>query len=329
MILVTGANGFLGTYICNKLHHEQVPFVALVRSTSNLSHLKAMIPNVAVHEGDILDPDSLHCIISEVDTIIHCAATVSYDSRDRKKMDEINVTGTRNIVDLALAEGIKYFIHISSIGALGRNTTSGNVTEDNKWEYSKWNTHYGESKYLAELEVWRGIMEGLKAVILNPSVILGPGDWNRTSARLFKYVWDENPFYTEGFMNYIDVRDVADIVFCMLNKEISGERFILNAGAISFKEFFDQVAGKLEKKAPGIKATTPLIKMALFVQFLKSLFSNAKPIITRETANVSKSKIYFDNSKIKRELNHNFVPLAQTITWTCKFLQEGKNLIKN
>lgn len=300
----------------------------MVRPTSDLSQLNDIIDEITIHQGDILNPDDLEKVISKVDTIIHCAATVSYSRSDRKIMDEVNVEGTRNIVDLSLAYNIKYFVHISSIGALGRTTTSGKITEKNKWQYSKLNSHYGESKYLAELEVWRGIMEGLKAVILNPSVILGPGDWNRTSARLFKYVWDENPFYTDGLLNYIDVRDVADIVFRMLQLQISGERFILNTGTISFKDFFKQVADKLGKKPPSVKATLPLMKIALVVEFIKSFFSNAKPIITRETANVSKSKIYFDNSKLKRELNPNFVPLAETIAWTCKFLLEGKSFEK-
>lgn len=329
MILVTGANGFLGSYICRKLLKEQLPFIAMVRASSDLSLLKDIKDSLTFHEGDVLDTDSLTAIIDEVDTIIHCAAIVSYNSADRAKMNEVNIDGTRNLVNLCLAYPGKYFVHISSVAALGRNTLSGKVSEDNKWQHSKWNTSYGESKYLAELEVWRGIMEGLNAVILNPSVILGPGNWNKSSARLFKYVWNERPFYTEGILNYVDVRDVADIVFKILTKKVSGERYIVNADNIVIKDFFEKIAVAFNKKAPSIKASGFLLKTARLLQTIKSLFSNSTPIITRETARIGKSKIYFDNSKIMTELNHNFVPLSHTIDWTCEFyLKENLTKIK-
>lgn len=328
MILVTGANGFLGSYICRKLLKEQLPFIAMVRASSDLSLLSDILDEITLHEGDILDIESFANVLDQVDTIIHSAAIVSYNSKDREKMNEVNVQGTRNMVNLALACSTKYFIHISSVAALGRNTLSGQVDENNKWENSKWNTNYGESKYLAELEVWRAIMEGLNAVIINPSVILGPGDWNKSSARLFKYVWNEKPFYTTGILNYVDVRDVADVVFKLLNKRISGERYIVNADNIPIKDFFEKIAIAFDKKAPRIKASGLLLKFARILQGIKSLFSGSPPVITRETARIGNSKIYFDNSKIKSELNHNFVPLSNTIDWTCEFYLK-ENLTKN
>ncbi|ELR71786.1 Dihydroflavonol-4-reductase [Fulvivirga imtechensis AK7] len=318
MILVTGANGFLGSYICKKLLSEKEPFIALVRPSSDISMLQDIQDDIRIHHGDVLDPDSIVGIIEEIDTIIHCAAVVSYHRGDRKQMNEVNVTGTKYMVDLALAHNIKYFVHISSVAALGRNQPSGTISENNKWQHSKWNTSYGESKYLAELEVWRGIMEGLNAVILNPSVILGPGDWSRSSARLFKYVWDEKKFYTEGLLNYVDVRDVADIVFTFLKKRTTGQRYIINADGVTYKNFFDEVANKSGKKAPGTRATPSLVRLAMVLEGIKSIFTGQKPLITRETTKIGDNKIYFDNSKIRKELNYNFVPLSQTIDWTCE-----------
>ncbi|MBL6444834.1 NAD-dependent epimerase/dehydratase family protein [Fulvivirga sp. 29W222] len=328
MILVTGANGFLGSYICRKLLKEQFPFIAMVRPSSDLSLLEDILENITIHEGDILDTESFTTVLEEVDDIIHCAAIVSYNAKDRQKMNEVNIAGTRNIVNLALTNPNKYFIHVSSVAALGRNKHSGRVDENNKWENSKWNTSYGESKYLAELEVWRAIMEGLNAVIINPSVILGPGNWDKSSAKLFKYVWNEKPFYTSGVLNYVDVRDVADIVFKLLNKRVSGERYIINADNIPIKDFFEKIASAFNKKAPRIKANGFLLKLARMSQSIKSLFTGSSPTITRETARVGDSKIYFDNSKIKSELNHNFVTLSNTINWTCEFYLK-KNLTKN
>ncbi|UII34993.1 NAD-dependent epimerase/dehydratase family protein [Fulvivirga ulvae] len=328
MILVTGANGFLGSYICRKLLKEQLPFIAMVRPSSDLSLLEDILGKITLHKGDILDTESFSGVLDESDIIIHCAAIVSYNQKDRQKMNEVNILGTRNLVNLTLASSDKYFIHVSSVAALGRNTHAGQVDETNKWENSKWNTNYGESKYQAELEVWRAIMEGLSAVIINPSVILGPGDWNKSSAKLFKYVWNEKPFYTSGVLNYVDVRDVADIVFKLLNKRVSGERYIVNADNIPIKDFFEKIAKVFNKKAPRIKANTFLLKLARILQGIKSLFTDSAPVITRETARIGNSKIYFDNSKIKSELNHNFVPLSNTINWTCEFYLK-ENLTEN
>lgn len=323
MILVTGANGFLGSYICRKLLLEKTPFIAMVRPSSDTRMLDDIKEDITIHYGDVLDPDSIISIIDNVDIIIHCAAVVSYNSGDRGRMNEINVTGTKYLVDLALSHNIKYFIHISSVAALGRSKLAGTISETNKWEYSKWNTNYGESKYLAELEVWRGVIEGLNAVVFNPSVILGPGDWSRSSAKLFKYVWEENKYYTEGLLNYIDVRDVTEIIHRFLQNKISGERYILNAGSISYKSFFDLVAKKSGKKPPSVKATGSIVRIAIIMEKIKALFTGKKPLITRETAKVSNNEIYFDNNKIRKELNYTFVPLSQTIDWTCEVYQEN------
>lgn len=315
MILVTGANGFLGSHVCRKLHSEKIPFLALVRESSDTSMLDDIMDDITIHYGDILDPDSLTPVIGQISSIIHCAAVVSYNSSDRSGMQEVNITGTKYLIDLALHHEIEYFIHISSVAALGRPRPSGTVSEDNKWEHSRWNTSYGKSKYLAELEVWRGITEGLNAVILNPSVILGPGDWNRSSGKLFRYVRDEKSFYTEGLLNYIDVRDVTEIIYQCLQKRFSGERYILNAGTISYKDFFQQVAHRMKKKPPAIAAGPGLVKVAVILEKIKSLFTGNKPLITRETARISNNQIYFDNSKIRKELNYTFVPLSKTIEW--------------
>ena len=325
MILITGANGFLGSHICRYLLKGNIDFIALIRPKSDLTLLNDVKSQIRFHEGDILDTESLLPVMSEVDTIIHSAAVVSYHKEDIEMMNRVNIEGTRNMVNLALSLPIKYFIHISSVAALGRNKYEGGISEDSQWQESRWNTNYGESKYNAELEVWRGIIEGLNAVIINPSVILGPGDWERSSAKLFKYVWNEKRYYTEGLLNYVDVRDVASIVLQLLKKQISGERYIINAGHIPIKDFFEKIATAMNKKAPTLKANKTMLSAVRLVQKLGSIFSGKKPLITKESIRVGESKIYFDNSKIVQELNHNFVPLSDTINWTCEFyLRENR-----
>lgn len=325
MIFVTGATGFLGSHICRKLLKEGYDVVGLKRSSSSLTLVDDIKDNMEWVEGDILQPDSIDQLLSRVDTIIHTAAVVSFHSADFEKMDQINVEGTKNMVNLALKHNVNRFIHISSVAALGRNLAQGTINETNKWQESKYNTHYGQSKYHAELEVWRGMVEGLNAVILNPSVILGPGDWENSSSSIFKYVWNESKFYSEGYINYVDVRDVVDIIHKILNDESKfGERYIVNAGSETFKAIFEKIAERFGKKPPTVKATSFLVKIGLFIESVKYILTGRKPLITREIARVGGARIYFDNNKAVTELNHTFVPLSQTLDWACAYYLENK-----
>jgi len=326
MILVTGATGFLGSFICRKLYEEKEEFIALRRANSTFNLLDDIKDDITWHEGDIIDIESMNTVIEKVDTVIHAAAVVSFHRSERDQMLEANITGTKNLINLCLKHKVDNFVHISSVAALGRNQPSGEIDESNKWQDSKWNTHYGESKYLAELEVWRGHAEGLNTVILNPSVILGPGDWERSSTAIFNYVWKEKQFYTEGWLNYVDVRDVTTIIHKILSQHDKfGERYILNGGHVSFGELFRSIAKRFDKKPPSINANHPLlIKFGVFIEWLKSIFSGKRPLVTRETARVSNSRIYFNNSKVVRELNHTFASLDNTLDWVCGQFAKNK-----
>lgn len=326
MILVTGANGFLGSFICRSLLASGHTVKGLVRKNSNTELLQGIKEKIQIIEGDILDVENLEPHFEDIDVIIHSAAIVSFHKSDFRLMANVNIQGTRNIVNLALKYNIGYFIHMSSVAAIGRKERQGVVSEKDKWEQSKWNSHYGETKYLAELEVWRGIQEGLSGVILNPSIILGPGNWNQSSSKLFKYVWDENKYYSNGLINYVDVRDVTDIVTNLLKSRISNERFILSAGQTSYKTLFEQIAYHFKKNPPSQKAKKWILKIGLIVEWVKSTISSKKPLITKETINLSENEISFDNTKIKKELNFTFAPLDQTIAWACS--QYMNRLIK-
>lgn len=322
MVLVTGANGLLGSYVCRTLLQSNQPFIGLVRENSDLRLLKDIKDQIDLRYGDIRYIEDIESIITACNVIIHCAATVSYDPSQKEKLFDVNVGGTANLVNLAITHQIDYFIHISSVAAIGRNKEEGTINETEKWQNEIKTTAYAESKHLSELEVWRGMAEGLNAVVLNPSLIIGPGDWEKSSSKLIKYVWDEKPFYTKGLLNYVDLRDVVKVIILMLDKRLSDSRFILNGGILSYKEFFEQVATKLNKKAPHIEAGKWLTRFALASQKIKSLFTDKEPIITKETARVSKNKIYFDNAKVKNELGYTFTPIEDTIDWTCKYYLE-------
>ena len=162
-ILVTGGTGFLGSYIIKELVEKNFRVRAIRRSNKLPAYIpKEIFDKVEWVDGDILDVISLEEAMEGIDTVIHAAAIVSFVKKDREQMYRVNVEGTANVVNMALEKNVRRLIHISSVAALGRTTTGGSVNEEKKWEESKVNTHYAKSKYKGELEVWRGISEGLK-----------------------------------------------------------------------------------------------------------------------------------------------------------------------
>lgn len=325
MILVTGATGIVGSQIVKKLHSLNLSVRALKRTNSDTSWTKELNDNIEWVNADILDIYSLDKAFEKVSFVIHCAAIISFDNSNDNEMHNVNIEGTKNILTLSQKHVIKKLIYISSVAALGRSKEEDLITEKAKWETSKLNTAYANSKYLAELEVWRAAEEGLPTIILNPSVIIGPGDWNRSSTNLFKHVKSGNPMYPIGSLNYVDVRDIAEITSLLLTKDLKGERFILNAGKISYQQFFSLVAKSMNKKAPFLKVSP---RLAIFVasilrvvRFLTGIKSN----ITKEAVVLSQLNILFSAEKVKNELNFSFRTLEDSINWTCEQL-ENKTL---
>ena len=233
-------------------------------------------------------------------------------------MYKINVEGTANVVNIALGKNIRRFVHISSIAALGRKLDGAHVDEEKKWEESKVNTHYAKSKYKAELEVWRGISEGLNAVILNPSTILGYGDWHNGSSSIFKNVHKEFKWYTPGINGFVDVEDVARATALLMESDISEERFIINGDNWPFKKLMDTISDSFGKKKADRQTTPFLLGVAWRMEKLRSFFTGKKPLLTKESAKVAHSKTYFDNNKfLKAFPQFSFTPLEQTIEKAC------------
>lgn len=233
-------------------------------------------------------------------------------------MYQVNVEGTANVVNISLEKNITRFVHISSIAAIGRKGDGGHVNEEKKWEESNVNTHYAKSKYRSELEVWRGINEGLSAVILNPSTILGYGDWNTGSSAIFKNVYNEFKWYTSGLNGFVDVEDVAAATVLLMESNISEERFIINGDHWPFRKLMDAIAENFKKKKPAMEATPFLLDIAWRIEKLKSFFTGKKPLLTKESAKVAVSKTWFDNDKFLEAFpEFSFTPLEQTIRKAC------------
>ncbi len=319
MVLVTGGSGFLGSYIIQHLVEKGHTVRAIRRSPSLPFWIpREILDKVEWVDGDVLDVVSLQDAMEGVDSIIHAAAVVSFVKKDRRNMYQVNVEGTANVVNMALEKKLRRLIHISSVAALGRTTGGGHVNEEKKWEESKANTHYGKSKYKAELHVWRGMSEGLQAVILNPSTILGYGDWNSSSSAIFKNIYKEFKWYSPGVNGFVDVEDVAKTAVLFLDNKITDERFIVNGDTWSFKKLQDAIADGFGKKKPGKLATSFLMEMAWRLERVKSIFTGKKPLLTKESARVAQSKTWFENDKILQALpGFSFTPLEETIQKAC------------
>jgi dihydroflavonol-4-reductase len=330
MVLVTGGTGFLGAYIIKRLIEKGYAVRAIRRSNKLPAFIPAEILNKAEWiEGDVLDVVSLENAMEGVDTVIHSAAIVSFTKKGQTQMHKVNVEGTANVVNIALEKNIRRVVHISSVAALGRKADGGHVNEEKKWEESKINTRYAKSKYKAELEVWRGISEGLNAVILNPSMILGYGDWNTGSPAIFKKVYKEFKWYPPGINGFVDVEDVAAATVLLMESDISEERFIINGDNWPLKKLMDTMATSFGKKKP-IRQTTPfLLSLAWRAEKLKSIFTGNKPLLTKESAKVADSKTYFDNAKfLKTFPQFSFTPLEQTIQRACEKYLHTNNRVQ-
>lgn len=319
-ILVTGGTGFLGSYIIRELLNRNYRVRAIRRSGKLPFWLSEdELRGVEWVQGDVLDVVSLEDAMEGVDAIIHAAAMVSFVKKGRKEMYQVNVDGTANVVNIAIEKNIRRFVHISSVAAVGRTGLEGAVTEEKKWEESSSNTHYAISKHKGEMEVWRGMAEGLNGVILNPSTILGYGDWTQGSCAGFKTVYDGFPWYSTGVNGFVDVEDVARAAVLLMESSIREERFIVNGENWPFKKLMDTIAENFGRKRPS-RATTPfLMGVAWRLEKVKSLFSGKTPLLTRETAKVAMSKTRFINDKILAALpGFSFTPLEQTIRAACQ-----------
>lgn len=318
MILVTGASGFLGLHLLQALQRQQVPVRALYHSQppSNSDSLS----NITWQQCDLLDVMEVEKAMKNIRIVFHCAAIVSFDPRKKNKMIEQNVAITANVVNAALNEQVDRFLHVSSIAALGRsypekeNGSKLLINEENPWVSGQGNSAYAESKYLSELEVWRGIAEGLSGVIINPSVILGEGNWDKGSAHLMKIVDQEFPWYTDGINGWVDVQDVVNVLLLLQQSAITESRFIISAGNYPYKEIFRLMAEAIDKKPPHRKANKWMTELVWRMELLKSRLSGKEAVISKETARTAQTKCYYENDKILKAFPHfQFTPIEDTI----------------
>lgn len=324
-ILITGATGFVGSYLLRYLLHQGYRNLrATRRKESSMALVGPAASAVEWVEGDLMDPVFIEEAMSGRKRVFHCAAVVSFDPRQAKEMLLANAEGTTNIVNAALYEGIEKLLHMSSISTLGRIRDSLKLSENDLWQRSRFNTNYAISKHLAEQEVWRGMAEGLSVAIVNPSVILGSGKWEEGTARIFKQALDGVNFYPAGTSGFVDVRDVARYSVLLMESRIEGQRFILNAENLSYKDLLETISRHLGTRPPAHKVKPLARGIAWRLAWLHSRLTGQPPLITREMAEQSSRTFYYENRKSLEALPFTYTPLEKTIADTCRQLQEAR-----
>lgn len=316
-VFITGATGLVGSFLAKKFLDENYQVSALRRENSDLTLVTNFSNQIEWIIGDVLDYEVLEMGMSGVDIVIHAAAIVSFNPRDKDHMFNININGTANMVNLAIKLKIPRFCFVSSIASLGRIEGTNEIDENTKWKDSDLNSNYAISKYKAELEVWRGIEEGLNAVIVNPSTVLGPGDWNRSSPVIFKYVYNGLPVYPKGIMSTVDVRDVTEMIYS-LTLGNSNERFILSNIAVDYKELFTKIAKGFNKRPPFIRTTNLVNQITWRVEYVLNLLFNHEPMVTKEIAKLSRLNAVYLNNKVIQQTGLKFRDLNESLEWCCK-----------
>ncbi|MCY4781012.1 NAD-dependent epimerase/dehydratase family protein [Sphingobacterium sp. UT-1RO-CII-1] len=314
MILVTGGTGFLGARLIKLLIDDGVALIATKRESSIIPASLKSSSLIQWINADITDYFTLADLFPGITEVYHCAALVSYQKADKVKMLHTNIEGTKHLVNLCIEYNAR-LIHVSSIAALGVSKKNELVDENSKWDSGLKHSNYSISKYESEMEVWRGVAEGLNAVIINPSLIMGSGTEGKGSGAIFNVIKKGLNFYPLGSVGIVDVEDVAKIsIILMNNTEIRGERFILNSENVSHKKLTEQIAILLNKKPPTTKVSPFMLNVAWRFAKISSFFTGETPALTKETVQAASSRLAYSNEKITNKINYTFKPVEQTLT---------------
>ncbi len=329
MILVTGGTGLVGSHLLLELtrNHERVR--AIHRLDSDMQHVldifalyledpKAQYGRIEWVPGDITDIESLEKALLGVNYVYHTAANVSSVSGDRTSLMHNNVGGTANLVNACLEANIRKLCYVSSTAALGSAPPGEEISEEMLWTHSKNRSMYSISKFNSEMEVWRGIAEGLNAVIVNPSIIIGPGDWKRSSSYLFSAVWKGLKFYTEGITGYVDIRDVVRAMVFLMDSQYQGERFTISSENLTYRQVLEKIAESLGKNPPRFHASPLMISIAWRMDWLMQVLTGRPRSISRDTAKSSRFKAVFSNQKVREATGMDFIPIDRSIMDTAE-----------
>ena len=328
-VFVTGASGLIGSALLLQLLEKNIPVKALYHHQHSPLLTREQAEKIEWIKGDVLDTGLLTDIMQQCKRIYHCAAVVSFHPSRREKMYQINVEGTANVVNAALECGVEKLVYVSSVAAIGRGSVDDPIHEALQWTDAQNTSHYGKTKYLAEMEVWRGIAEGVPAVMVNPAIVLGEGNPLQGSSAIYKKAWDAFRFYTEGSTGFVDAKDVASAMMQLMDSTTIGERFILSAGEMNYRSLLHQMATLFGKKPPSFRAPALLLGVAWRLEALRAIFTKNEPLITKETVQKAFTHTRYAGDKIKKWLpSFQYTPLDITLQRTCNWYLQNPHLFE-
>ena len=323
MILVTGPTGFLGSELVRQLLDKGEQIRALKRTSSEIPAILHNRPALEWFEADILDYFALEQAFENITHVYHVAALLSFAAEDKKKQLRINKEGTYHIVNLCLEKNIEKLVHVSSVAALGESKEGLPVSENNHWEFNGTQQGYSISKYESEMEVWRAMAEGLNAVIVNPSIIIGKNAGTSGSGQIFESVRKGLKFYTCGSNGFVDVEDVAGAMIALMESEVSGERFLINAENWSIKDVLTEAAGVFHVKPPAIEAKPWMMELGWRGAEILSLINGKKYGLTKDTARNAFKKSAYSGEKFRQFFpDFEFKPIKISIKEACDALNK-------
>ncbi|MCO5935657.1 NAD-dependent epimerase/dehydratase family protein [Mucilaginibacter sp. RB4R14] len=320
MILVTGATGFLGAELAKELILRRNKVRCTKRASSIIPKiLEPFVDKIEWVNADLMDAAALEDALEGITQVYNCAAFVSLKQADKEPMIRTNVRGTANLVDLCNEKGIR-MVHTSSVAAVGEAKPGELITENNHLDSSTETDGYAISKLESEMEVWRGIAEGLDAVIVNPTIIIGVSAGTTGSGQIFETVRKGLKFYTGGTIGFVDVQDVAKCMIALMETNLSGERYIINAENRPYKHLFEEIAGCLNVPAPKTLAKPWMMELAWRGASFIGLLTGKAPALDKTSARAASNSREFDNSKIKQAIGFKFKPVSETIKEVCQSL---------
>jgi nucleoside-diphosphate-sugar epimerase len=335
--LVIGATGILGSHVVLKLLQNNQPVIACKQKTSDIkkveklfsyydNHYKQLFQKINWVDVDISDIFSIEEALEGISNVYNCSGFVSFNKNDREKLYKINEGGTANIVNACLHKKIAALCHVSSIATVNNSDYTLPLNETVFWKFSGKESDYAISKYNGERQVWRGVEEGLNAVIINPGVILSSGFWNQSSSKLFDVCYKGNKYYTEGTAGYIAAQDVAGSMIDLVAKKLFSNRYILIENNYSFKEIFDEIHTHLKQPKPSINAGKKMLQFARIMDVIICAFSNKQPQITKPLISSALNHQLYSNAKIKAVSLKAFLPVNQVIEKICADFMADKLL---
>ena len=324
-IFVTGGTGLVGSHLLRELALQSHDVVALYRGVIPPQQFSDKVNWI---KGDILDVILLDEAMVNIDEVYHCAAKISFNPRHKELMLHVNVKGTANVVNAALNANVDKLCYVSSVAALGEQGNASLIKETATYTEQKYSSTYSLSKHLAETEVWRAIGEGLKCVIVNPTIILGTSDWTSGSTQIFKTAYEAFPWYADGVNGFVDVNDVVRAMMTLMNSQVSGERFIVSGDNKTYRDVFTAIANSFGKRPPYKKGTSFLAALVWRMEALKGMFTGSEPLITKETATDALMKMEYDNRKFKTLVpSFVYTPFQETIDRVCIELRKRYSLL--